>query len=219
MTALNYVLTDNEVILAMDTLVTKNFDKTPYKMATKFVPIPHMNCILCGTGNFEAIVDWFSFIQKNIVGNGIYQLNKLTQQALPKFMEEHNDNFSTTIYQFGLDEVEDIFKGYAYRSTSNFQSEELKKAIGIKPSDGFMDSGNINLSSYISENDTVDEILTKIMYKQKEYDENLKVEERVGIGGIIQIVNLRKNSFSINNYKYFDDYEQTYKEILAQLYN
>ncbi|MDU1413476.1 MAG: hypothetical protein E6929_11750 [Clostridium sp.] len=220
MTALNFILDKKVVILSMDTLVTFNETRTPVKMTTKFLTLPNMNCIICGTGNFDAIIDWFSFVQKSIIANGIYQLNKLSEQALPNFMKNYTKDSGCTIYQFGLNEIDKDFYGYVYRSTNNFKSEQLSYGLGIKPTDAFIESnGELNLKKYtqqINERFIIKETLYDIMKKQKEYDDNLTdVNERVGIGGMVQIVTMNEDEIVVTNYKRFDDYEKQYKKILT----
>lgn len=218
MTALDFIINDDAVVVAMDTLSLRAIDKLPYKMITKFFPLPHMNCLICGTGNMGAIIDWFAWVEKNIVANGIYQLNKLTQQVIGNFMNEHNGDNLCTIYQFGLHEIDGKFHGYAYRSTNDFQSEEIKHGVGVKPPDAFITAdGTLSLDKYAPEGISIEEILSNIMHRQKEYDETLDVSERLGIGGIIQIVILTKDNIIIKNYKYFDDFENTYNQILENL--
>lgn len=215
MTALNYLLTPEGIALSMDTLVIDSKDKIPIKMVTKFIVIPNINCIICGTGNFNAIVDWFAWVQKNIICVGIYQLNKLTAQVLPDFMKKYNGNNVCTIYQFGLDEIDKKFHGYVYRSTDKFISEEIQYGLSVKPYDAFsVTDGMLNIEEHISYDDGIEEIFYKLMQIQKEYDYSLEVNERVGIGGMVEVVILKKDYISIRNYKYFDDYEDTYKKMI-----
>jgi len=218
MTALNFILQDDGVIISMDTLALSAENKAPFKFVTKFFPLPHMNCIICGTGNMQAIIDWFGWVQKNIVANGIYQLDELSKKALRDFMKNANSDNFCTIYQFGLHEIDNKFHGFAYRSTNNYESEEIKQGIGVKPADAFktVDSGT-DLSPYMPAGASVEEFLTRIMKQQKEYDSLLGVEERLGIGGIIQIVYLNRDSMVIKNHKYFDDFDATHEEILSNL--
>ena len=218
MTALDFVIQDNAVVVAMDTLSLRAVDHKPYKMVTKFMPIPHMNSLICGTGNMGAIIDWFSWVEKNVIANGIYQLDKITRQVIKEFMQKHNGDNSCTIYQFGLHEIDGKFHGYAYRSANDFESEEIQQGMAVKPPDAFLTSdGTMDLSSYMSEGSTMQEILSNIMHRQKEYDDNLNIDDRLGIGGIIQIVILSKDKITIENYKYFDDFESTYIEMLKNL--
>ncbi len=218
LTALDFIIQDNAVVIAMDTLSVRDIDKKPHKMVTKFFPLPHMNCIICGTGNMNAIIDWFAWVEKNIVANGIYQLNELTQQCIKTFMDEHNGDNPCTIYQFGLHELDGKFHGYAYRSSNNFESEEIRQGIGVKPSLAFLTSeGNIDLAPYAPEGTSMEKIFSNIMHRQKEYDDNLDVSERLGIGGIVQIVILSKDNMVIKNFEYFDDFESTYIDILNNI--
>ena len=218
MTALNFILRDEGVIISMDTLALSAKNKAPFKFVTKFFSLPHMNCIICGTGNMQAIIDWFGWVQKNIVANGIYQLNELSKKSMYDFMKDINGDNFCTIYQFGLHEVDNKFHGYAYRSKSKFQSEEIKQGIGVKPPDAFMTmDGSMDLAPYMPDGASVEDILINIMEQQKEYDSFLPIAERLGIGGIIQIVYISKDSIIIKNYKYFDDFESTHEEILSNL--
>lgn len=218
MTALDFIIQDDAVIVAMDTLSLRAVDHKPYKMVTKFLPIPHMNTLICGTGNMGAIIDWFSWVEKNVIANGIYQLDKITQQVIKKFMDEHNGDNSCTIYQFGLHELDGKYHGYAYRSANGFRSEEIQKGIGVKPPDAFLTAdGTMDLSPYAPEGATIQKMLSNIMHRQKEYDDSLDVDDRLGIGGIIQIVILSKDKMVIENYEYFDDFESTHVEMLKNL--
>ncbi len=220
MTALDFIIQDDAVIVAMDTLSLRAVDHKPYKMVTKFLPIPHMNTLICGTGNMSAIIDWFSWVEKNVIANGIYQLDKITQQVIKEFMDTHNGDNSCTIYQFGLHELDGKYHGYAYRSANDFRSEEIQQGIGVKPPDAFLTADRtVDLSPYAPEGATIQEILSNIMHRQKEYDDSLDVDDRLGIGGIIQIVFLSKDKMTIENYEYFDDFESTYVEMLKNLDN
>jgi len=149
-----------------------------------------MNCVICGTGNMQAIIDWFGWVQRNIVANGIYQLNYLLKKAMYNFMKDANGDNFCIIYQFGLHEIDDKFRGYAYRATNNFESEEIKQGIGVKPTDVFeTKNGEIDLSSYMPEGASIEEILINIIERQKEYNSSLDIVERLGIA---QIVYLKK---------------------------
>lgn len=217
MTALDFVIQDDAVVVAMDTLSLRAVDHKPYKMVTKFMPIPHMNSLICGTGNMGAVIDWFSWVEKNVIANGIYQLDRITRQVIKEFMQEHNGDNLCTIYQFGLHELDGKFHGYAYRSTDDFEGEEIH-GLRVKPPDAFLSpDGTVDLSPYAPEGATIQEILKNIMHRQKEYDDSLNVEDRLGIGGIIQIVILSKDRIVIENYEYFDDFESTHIEMLKNL--
>ena len=167
-----------------------------------------------------AIIDWFAWVEKNIVANGIYQLNELTQQVIKGFMDEHNGDNSCTIYQFGLHEVDKNFYGYAYRATNDFKSEEIKKgAICVKPGDAFVtQEGYVDITPYCPEGSSIEEKLFNIMHRQKEHDDALDTSEQLGIGGIVQVIYLSQDSIVIKNFKHFDDFEDTFIQILNNLH-
>lgn len=211
MSALNAILTKDSVILAMDTQVTEQGTGRPIKTVTKFLPLPHMNCIVCGTGSLELILKWFSFIENRIISNGIYQLDKITNNYLNDIIGDVD--YGCTIYQFGLHEIDKTFHGYVYRKDNNYISESLEYGLICKPKDAFIEeNGVLNLNKFFDvPNQSYDELLFKIMLEQKEYDDSLPYDKQVGIGGIMQIVYLTSEQYIIKNYKYFDDYEEKYK--------
>ncbi|NLD46453.1 MAG: hypothetical protein GX660_04540 [Clostridiaceae bacterium] len=216
MSALIYILEENQVIIAMDTLSSINTEAglKPYKFLTKIFPLMHMNCVLCGTGNFEPILKWFEHIESGIVAYGIIQLNKITELSIKAFMEKENQtNASTTLYQFGLSELDGKFYGYAYRSTNNYSSEKLLYSVGVKPQDAF--NTNEELSQLI-EGCIDQDVLAALMLKLKEYDDNLgnTNPKKVGIGGQMEICLLQKNSIQLLRQDIFPDCEAVYTEIL-----
>lgn len=218
MTALNFMLHEEGAIIAMDTLSLLARNKKSFKFVSKMFLLPHMQCVICGTGNMVAIIDWFAFVQKNILSNGIYQLNELSKEVMPQFMKEHNEDNSCTIYQFGLHELDNKFHGFAYRSTNNFQSEEIQHGFGIKPPDAFKDENDvIDFDTISSLSTRPEEVLAAVMRIQKDYDDKLDIDRRLGIGGKIEILYLSRDSMVMRNYDVFDDYDETYGQMLEGL--
>jgi hypothetical protein len=101
MSALIYFLQENQVVLAMDTLSSARAESElkPFKYVSKIFPLPHMNSVICGTGEFFPILKWFEFVESSIVANGIVYLNRLTELSIKEFMKNENpSNSLTTIY-------------------------------------------------------------------------------------------------------------------------
>jgi len=217
MSALIYYLQENQVVLVMDTLSSQRTETglKPYKFLSKIFPLMHMNSVLCGTGNFHPILKWFEYIESSIVAYGIVQLNRLTKLSIKEFMEKENSTDEpTTLYQFGLSEVDGRFYGYAYRSTNNYTSEELQYTIGVKPRDAFNTSEEI--FEFIQGN--IDQgVLVALMLKLKGYDDNLGNQHpnKVGIGGQMETCLLQKNSLQIIRQDIFPDSADVYQEILS----
>jgi len=225
MTALNFLFDEKSLLLSMDTLSLRADDRIPYKYLTKFFPLPHMNCLICGTGNYQPVIDWFVYIQSNFIGNGILQLNLCAERNLKDFMQEHNGENLCTIYQFGFHETDRRLYGYAYRSINGFVSELIPYGTGLKPPDVFFNiHGELDLEEiFISakEKHSIDtdryyeEIFRTIMHKQKEFDERLPSNNRLGIGGIVQLIYMSRDSLVIKNLEYFDDFMSQYEIMLA----
>lgn len=127
---------------------------------------------------------------------------------------ENSTNESTTIYQFGLNEIDGKFQGYAYRSTNNYFSEEMTYSIGIKPRYAF--STDEEISKFIEGNIGQD-VISSLMLKLKEYDDNLGSihPDKVGIGGQMEICILQKGYLQISIKDIFPDCASVYQEILS----
>lgn len=214
MTALIYVLKEDEIILSMDTLAVKTVDDKPYKYVSKIYPLPHLNCVLCGLGDIEAIIDWFCYVQEYCIVDNFNELCSFTSQKLPSFMNGRLGNDSTTIYIFGLNIADNKFHGFAYRSKNDFSSDKIPYASGIKPTGAFMIPENQLYLEGLWE-DPTNERIAKIMLVQKEFEDKLLLSERVCIGGMIQIFTLNRKGYSLLNYKKFDDYDALYAQMLA----
>lgn len=217
MTALNFLLMKDRVALSMDTLTLKKADNMPYKFVSKFIHLPQMNCIICGTGNMPAIIHWIAHVQECMQSNGIYQLNLLTSQVLNEFMrtEVVTLALTTTIYQFGLSELDNNFHGYAYRSTNNFESEEIAYGIGIKPPDAFIENKALNMDLVDFNFDNIENSFVRIMEKQKERDD--KLVDKLGIGGYMQMILLSHAGAITKSIKVFDDFSEHNAYICDQL--
>jgi hypothetical protein len=189
MTALNFILQPNRVVIFMDTLALGS-DKNPFKYASKIFPLPHLRGVLCGTGSLNTIMDWHK-----------YDLNE-TNEA--------------TIYHFGFDprEEEGRIKGFAFRSTNNFLLEELKDGVGIKPGDNeiirYLDD---ILDTY---DGGLEDLFINIMKLQKKKDDEGDPKNRIGIGGAIHMFHLNKNRQFLWECYNFDDYDETFYKMLQR---
>jgi hypothetical protein len=138
MTALNFILDPNCVIIFMDTLSLR-VNKEPFKYVSKIFPLPHLRGVLCGTGSLNTIWDWHVFIQGQVIGNIMDIPNKMAPSQLKRIHSKYDMNGTNdvTIYHFGFNPREDEgrIKGFAFRSTKNFEPEELVDGFSIKPHD------------------------------------------------------------------------------------
>lgn len=216
MTAFNFCLKKDILVISMDTLASDSITKQPLKFVDKIHPLFNSNCVVCGTGSLDGIEKWLNYIKRFNIIEDIEQLTPISNEWIPRIMHRYT---KTTIYQFGYSTKTNGIIGYAYRSDNNYKCEKLKYNISIKPQEGICKKGQSisedDLKQFLSKDDK--EFFFKIMQKQKQYDDNINAKEKVGIGGICQIFYLNKNGFILENYKKFDDYEKTKNEIIENI--
>ena len=175
MTAFNYILNQDYVLIFMDTLSLK-VNREPFKYVSKIFPLPHLRGVLCGTGLIQTIMDWHVYVQGQIIGNTMDIPNKVAPSQLKSIHYKYNNvNTDATIYHFGFNQDEKRMKGFAFRSTNSFMLEELNDGIGIKPHDneiiGYLTD---NLESYGS---SLENLIIEIMKLQKKADDK-EIQER-----------------------------------------
>jgi len=220
MTALNFYLEADRVIIFMDTLslrMDNKNNKTPLKYASKIFPLPHLRGVLCGTGSQSTIMDWFVYIQECVIGNTMDIPNKIAPSQLPEIHSKYylNGTNSTTIYHFGFNPREEHGKirGFAFRSTNNFSLEELEYGIGIKPTDD-------EIIKYLKDamdtyNGSLEDLFIDIMKLQKRKDDERSPQERIGIGGSIHVLQFDKDRQFLWECYNFDDYDETFYKMLS----
>lgn len=217
MTALNFILDPEYVLITMDTLCSKP-NKEPLNYVSKIIPLPHLKSVICGTGAVDLILDWYILIEKQIVARDIYKLDKLAPEQLNKLAQKYmlnESNTSATIYQFGFSEAYGRFKGFAYRSENNFRSETLNDGFGLKPQ-------SPEIIQYYNElfraRGTIDlDLLIELMKYQKINDGEKDKTERVGIGGSIHLCRLDKYKQFLWECYAFEDYEEMWNKMLKNL--
>ena len=216
MTALNFALEADRVIIFMDTLALRMDNKKPVKYASKIFPLPHLRGVLCGTGSLNTIMDWFVYIQGHVIGNTMDIPNKIAPSQLTEIHSKYdlNGTNETTIYHFGFNprEEDGRINGFAFRSTNNFSLEELKDGIGIKPHDD-------EIIKYLKDaldtyNGSVEDLFINIMKLQKKKDDEESPKKRIGIGGSIHLLHFDKNRQFLWECYNFDDYDETFSKML-----
>jgi len=100
MTALNFELSENNLTLFMDTLVSINdVIKRPLMYTTKMYMLPHLNCIICGVGSGEIKFKWYEYVMQKVIAYGISSLNNITQLHLHNVVSSCLTNAPCEIYQ------------------------------------------------------------------------------------------------------------------------
>lgn len=198
MTAMVFTIQPEQICLAMDTLVVDAFDKTPLCYQTKFTVLLHMNLVIAGTGLAPLINDWFRFVNGSIIATDVDSLNLYAPTLLRNAtaQSQGTDFTSTTLYHFGYSTTRNRYVGFAYRSTKNWEPDQLPDALGFKPVVDVRPTEKIEFPQFFID----------IISEQRRKDLLLPVAERVGIGGDIQFVVLEGGVVTVSNVHRFDSY-------------
>ena len=178
---------------------------------SKIFPFPHLNGVMCGTGHGQFVLDWFVHMHSNLLAKDMIHANLYTPSQLRTLATKYNLNKpnTATIYQFGYSKQEQTFKGFAYRSEKNFQSDELGLGdFGIKPIGDRSLAENINI---------LPDDFIKLIEDARRIDDALPIDQRVGIGGEIHFLYMTSERMSLRNVHRFPDYDVMYQEMCKEL--
>jgi len=209
MTALNFLIQKNQIYIVMDTLAISGDDKTPYMFKTKFLALPHINTVICGTGNGPFVENWFAMAQHRMVVKDLDNLDFHTTTALLEIKKEYEDldKNSVTLYHFGYSRDRERYLCYVYRSTNDFESEEILDGFGIKP------QIDVNLNGERK----LPEKFIEIVKQQRVVDNSSPIASKVGIGGDVIFIHLQNNSITILPCYRFDDYNDNFSLMCKKL--
>ena len=203
MSSLIFATDEQQIVVATDTLAVTT-EGEPVLFASKATHIPHLRIIIAGTGFGGLSNEWALSVSSRMIVRGIMNLNYHTPKGLrelwKKYKAAHStpDGLTTTVYQFGISEEDDRVVSFAYRSTSDFESEQLQYGYGLKP------------ECTIPEGNFI-EALPQMMEEQRRNQEALPREERLYIGGEIQVLYLTADgcrSFKVDQFPDFEAHQR-----------
>lgn len=199
------LLQPDQAIVATDTLAVSP-DGAARQFTTKAFVLPHLKLIVAGTGVAGLTSSWFRHINERMVVGDVDHLNFHAEQSLQQLWDtEFSDpdvhELSTTIYHIGLSRTSGKIHGYSYSSWYGFESRPLSQGLSYKPA--------------IDEQDQVEELgFLNIMEAQRETQARKPPEQRIYIGGEVQLITLdSKGMMGIVSQAQFDDFAQTEREI------
>jgi len=200
---------DNAVV-ATDTLVVTP-DGEPLLFTSKAIHLPHLRVIIAGTGLGGFATEWALKINDKLIVNGLNNLDYHTPNCLrelwTKFKSElqFGESITTTVYQFGFSQIDGNIAAFAYRSTNNFESEELTYGMRAKPECAFPEDGF-----------SVIDAIPRMMRNQREIQDEGPKDERLYIGGEIQVLYLTRDGCKSFKLGEFDDIEHVQHEMFAK---
>lgn len=202
MSSLIFHTDQTQVIVATDTLATHP-DGRPLKFISKTFIVPHLNLIMSGVGSGAFLGRWFVYMNDSMIVRGIDNLDYHTPRALRMLWQRHREQFTipdeitTTVYHFGFSEVTRLIHSYAYRSTADFTSERLE-SFGLRYKPECQPPTPYNLP----------QDFVTMMNEQRAVQAGKPKDERLYIGGEIEVHYLSTNGFSVFTLHRFPDYEQ-----------
>ena len=203
MSSLIFATDERNILVATDTLGVTT-EGEPFLLASKATHVPHLRTIIAGTGVGGLSNEWALTVSMRMVVRGIMNLNYHTPKGLRDLWRKYKavysipEGLTTTVYQFGISEEDDRVLSFAYRSTSDFESEQLQYGFGVKP------------ECTIPEGDFL-EALPQMMAEQRRNQEALPKDERLYIGGEIQALHLTADgcrSFKVGQFPDFEAHQR-----------
>ena len=191
----------------MDTLVVDPEEKAPFLFCTKMFLLPHFEGVMCGTGAFPVVMDWFARIQSQVLVRDIPHLDEFAPNLLRSISQKQllSADVTATIYHFGYSRSEKQYRAFAYRSTSNFESEALPHGLGIKP--------QIHPEPFTQ----LPEGFIHLVHRQREQDRNAPLAEQVGIGGEIHFLVMTPGLYQLSICHRYENYQEQYEHMLRTI--
>lgn len=215
MSLLDFILEPEQITILADTLAISAENKTDFFFMTKIFPLPHLRGVLCGTGCVAFIFDWLYFIETGMRAQDFDFINNNCSPILIDLWKKYESGpkMTATIYHFAFSPSANRMKGYAFRSTNKFVKDEIQDGFGYKPEG----AQALNyLREYAKAHDGKIDMVEIAKY-QKQLDDELPLQERVGIGGVIHFCFLDDRFQTIWQCFKFDDYERLFKGMLLNL--
>lgn len=191
---------ENQVLVATDTLATLP-NGTPFKFSTKAFIVPNLKLVMAGVGVAGFLGRWFIRISESLIVQGIDNLNYHTPGALASLWQGYKqelsipDGITTTVYHSGFSETTRLIHLYAYRSAHNFNSERLEPyGLRVKP------------ECPVPTDYSLPQDLPTIMENQRTIQASKPKDERLYIGGEIEVHYLSKAGFQVYTLHRFEDY-------------
>lgn len=222
MTALNWELAPEHVLILSDSLALAGEDHRPAFMTTKVFPLPHMSLCIAGTGAQPLAERFWAHANSKCVASDVAHLNEYAADILrdlwlqlhsePDYETEEARRFTSTVYIYGWSVSNKAFIGFAYRSANDFVSEPLRYGIAAKPAPNSRQVPDMNgLTDFV-----------ELLLLQKQEDRERPRMERIGIGGEIIMTLMVRDETGFTAIKQqpifkFDDYDDDWELILARL--
>lgn len=177
---------DDFAVIGTDTLAVDG-EGNPVLLSNKATYLPTIKTVICGTGTGGFHSRWAEFVNSRMilldVDNLDYHAPSLLRSMWQEYKVEYSagDGHTVTIYHVGLSQASGGIKRFAYRSTNDFKSEEIQHGWFYKP------------ECNLPEGSDVLDIIKEMMFEQRVIQDKKAKEERVYIGGQINVIILERD--------------------------
>jgi hypothetical protein len=156
----------------------------------------------------EFIAKWAHKVQTSMLAKSISHLDEYTPEQLRMLYREMGlpQNITSSVVHIGYDYDMGKFRGFAYQSLKDFNSEELKHGFYTRPT----------IPNFQPTENLLDDF-KRIIAIQREEDLSQPLEDRIGIGGEIHVLVLEPGKFTILQSHKFEDYEILYDQMCDEL--
>jgi hypothetical protein len=201
MSSLIVATDETQVLVASDTLATHPNGR-PFKFTSKAFIVPHLNLIMASTGLAGVLGRWFVYMNDSLIVRDIDNLDYHAPRALSILWQRCKqelsipDDLTTSIYHFGFSETTGAIHSYRYASKEDFKSTMVPYGILVKP--------ECTLANRFS---SLDDIVA-MMNEQRAIQAMKPKEDKVYVGGEINVHHLTEQGFSSFTLHRFEDYSR-----------
>lgn len=196
--------------IATDTLAT-TMEGNPHLLVSKCFIASHLELAVAFTGVANVGQEWTQWVQSRMLARDIDMLDLHTPEALRSVHEQLKcpDDATATIYHLGFSPESDKYVGYVYRSTSDYESEELPESgFAIKPQPADIEA--------MEPPGGADEIIA--LAESVRASEGAKPRgERIYIGGELILTQLHEHVITATKIHQFADFEEAWLAMNANL--
>jgi hypothetical protein len=212
-TALNGFVTPSGISLATDTLASGGNDKTPHMFVSKFFLLPHLGVLLCGTGVFQLIRDWFVDLESSLIARDFDHVSRFAPSLLralsEKLTSQHQQPVTATIYHFGYSVAMSSHVGLAFDSKQGYEPRVIKDSFFMKPKLEELPTAPTNA-------DELPSWYADLMERQRADDLAKPFADRVGIGGEIHMAQINRTTLTVSTIHRFASYESDYEAMIRK---
>jgi hypothetical protein len=189
--------------IVTDTLAT-TLDGEPYLLVSKCFTAPHLELAVAFTGIANLGNEWTQWVQSRVLARDIDMLDVHAPDALRKMHGELDlpNEETSTVYHIGFSSSKNVYVGYAYRSTEDFESEEMIPGFRVKP-DPPSGTG-------WEPPETPEEIIGLAEAIRANEDTKPPEERRIYIGGELVMIQLHSNAILSTKIHKFADFEEVW---------